>query len=185
MAIGAPPCPKTDGLSDSAMVGSGAALEERWYVGERSPAGCRVVVVEGSNVYPLRARTHDPLWSFSWGRSGSSARELAWSILYDSAHDLGLAHDWCSAFTSEVISLLRRDAFQIAAQDVIAWLSDEQLAGATDRLLRRAMSRSLAGGRPVHRQSAVKRCDSDSHLAIGREDYRVICRARSHELMRG
>jgi hypothetical protein len=44
--------------------------------------------------------------------------------------------DWCSAFTTEVISLLPRDAFRMTSHDVIAWLSDERLAGATDRLLR-------------------------------------------------
>jgi hypothetical protein len=115
--------------------GDGAPAE-RWYAGARCPAGCRVVVVEGSEVRPLRARTPDPLWSFSWGRSGSSARELAWSVLYDSAHDPELADDWCSTFATEVISLLPRDAFLMAARDMIAWLSDERAVDATARLLR-------------------------------------------------
>jgi hypothetical protein len=136
MTIGAPPYPEADGMFDPETIGSGGAGAERWYVGERCAGGCRVVVVEGLEVHPLRARTYDPLWSFSWGRSGTSARELAWSVLYDSAHDPGLADDWCSAFTTEVISLLPRDAFRIAARDVLAWLSDERLTGATDRLLR-------------------------------------------------
>jgi hypothetical protein len=126
----------TDGLSDPESIGSRDAAVERWYVGERGPAGCGVVVVEELNVYPLLSRNRDPLWSFSWGRSGTSARELAWSILYDSAHDVALANDWCSAFTSEVISLLPRDSFRMASDDVLAWLWDEQLGGATDRLLR-------------------------------------------------
>jgi len=62
------------------------------------------------------------LWSFSWGRSGASARELAWSILHDSAHDAALAADWCSDFTAEVISLLPRDAFCLTSRDVLDWL---------------------------------------------------------------
>jgi hypothetical protein len=113
------------------------AHTERWYVGERCSAGCRVVVVEGAEAHPLRTRTRDPLWSFSWGRSGSSARELAWSVLYDSAHDVALADDWCSAFTTEVISLLPRDAFRIASHDVLAWLHDDRPAGAAEHMLRR------------------------------------------------
>jgi hypothetical protein len=142
--MGASSYPMTDGLFKPEMMVGGGSPSNRWYVGERSPAGCRVVVVEGPEVHPLRARTHDPLWSFSWGRSGSSARELAWSVLFDSAHDLGLADDWCSTFTTEVISLLPRDAFRIASRDVIAWLSDEQLEGATNRLLRHVRLHAFA-----------------------------------------
>jgi hypothetical protein len=82
------------------------------------------VVLDGAEVHPLRPRTRDPLWSFSWGRSGATARELAWSILYDSAHDPGLANDWCSAFTAEVISHLPHDGFCLASRDVLVWLDD-------------------------------------------------------------
>jgi hypothetical protein len=144
MTIGAPLHPDTGGPSSPELIGSGGARAKRWYIGERCPAGCRVVVVEGTDVHPLRARTDDPLWSFSWGRSGSSARELARSVLYDSTDDLGLADDWCSAFTTEVISLLPRDAFRIASEDVIAWLSDEPVAGATGRLLRQVRLQTFA-----------------------------------------
>jgi hypothetical protein len=122
---------------------TGDAAAERWYVGERCAAGCRVVVVEGAEVHPLGTRTSDPLWSFSWGRSGASARELAWSVLYDSARDLGLANDWCSAFTIEVISLLPRDAFSIASRDVLAWLDDDRAASASEHLLRRALPQQI------------------------------------------
>ena len=135
MTIAAPPHLENDRPVSAAIVETGGAGRQRWYVGERCPAGCRVVVVEGRDVHPLRARTHDPLWSFSWGRSGSAARELAWSILYDSVRDSSVADDWCSAFTVEVVSLLPREAFRMASHDVIGWLSDERLVGATDRLL--------------------------------------------------
>jgi hypothetical protein len=145
---------KTDGLSDCESTGKRDAAAERWYVGERCPAGCRVVVVEGLNVYPLAARNHDPLWSFSWGRSGTSARELAWSVLYDSARDVGLANDWCSAFTAEVVSVLPREAFWIASHDVLAWLCDEPLAGATERLLRRVLLQTFAAENVEERPEA-------------------------------
>jgi hypothetical protein len=155
MTMSAPLYPTTDGLFDSETIGRGDARAERWYVGERCAAGCRVVVVEGLEVHPLLARTHDPLWSFSWGRSGTSARELAWSVLYDSAHERGLADDWCSAFTTEVISLLPRDAFRIAAHDVLAWLGDERLVGASDRLLRHVLLQTFAASGIDERPEAV------------------------------
>jgi hypothetical protein len=101
-------------------------LAGRRYVGERCRAGCRVNVVDDAEVHPLRTRGHDPLWSFSWGRAGASARELAWSILYDSAHDAGLAADWCADFTAEVISRLPRESFCLSSRDVLDWLYDER-----------------------------------------------------------
>jgi len=136
--------PETDSLAAVETMGRGASAAERWYVGERCPAGFRVLVLEGPDVRPLRARTRDPLWSFSWGRSGSAARELAWSLLCDSAQDPGLADDWCSAFTSEVISLLPRDVFRMSSHEVIAWLSDERLGSASDRLLRHVRLETVA-----------------------------------------
>jgi hypothetical protein len=168
MTTSAPPYPITDSPFEAERIGRAGTPAERWYVGERCPAGCRVIVVDGRDAHPLRARTHDPLRSFSWGRSGSSARELAWSMLYDSAHDPGLADDWASAFTAEVISLLPPDAFRIASSDVIAWLADERLTGATDRLLRHG---SVAGdprigeGPPGHHPPARGTADqpADDH----------------------
>jgi len=144
MKLSAAPPPETGGLFDPGVSRSGRASVQRWYVGQRCPAGYRVAVVEGPEVRPLEARTHDPLWSFSWGRSGSSARELAWSILFDSAQDVGVADDWCSAFTTEVISLLPRDSFRMGSHDVTAWLSDERLAHVTERLLHRVRLQTAA-----------------------------------------
>ncbi len=95
---------------------------ERHYVGERCRAGCRVVVIDSGESRPLRARTNDPLWSFSWGRSSASARELAWSIIRDCSRDPQLADDWCSAFTADVISVLPNDGFRLASCDVLEWL---------------------------------------------------------------
>ena len=98
------------------------ALAGRHYLGERGVAGCKVTVIDGAGEHPLRPRTPDLLWSFSWGRGGRSARELAWSILFDSAQDCGLADDWCSTFTADVIARLPRDHFCVAACDVLDWL---------------------------------------------------------------
>jgi|SRR5580698_1945972 hypothetical protein len=94
----------------------------RCYVGERGAAGCKVTVIDDAGEHPLRPRTPDLLWSFSWGRGGQSARELAWSILFDSAQDAGVADDWCPAFTADVITRLPHDHFCVAARDVLEWL---------------------------------------------------------------
>jgi hypothetical protein len=109
----------------SALDDGGAGVVGRRYVGERGRTGPRVLVVDGAATYPLRARTHDPLWSFSWGRLGASARELGWSILYDSAHDVALADDWCASFTADVISRLPREAFCFGSHEVLQWLYDD------------------------------------------------------------
>ncbi len=94
----------------------------RVYVGERGPAGCRVVVLDDGEATSLRPRIPDPLWSFSWGRPGTSARELAWSMIYDSAHDRQLADDWCSVLGASLIAHLPHDSFCIAASDLLGWL---------------------------------------------------------------
>jgi hypothetical protein len=121
------PEPTEASTGDGGLANAGtSALLGRWYVGERCRAGCRVTVIDGVESHPLRPRTHDPLWSFSWGRAGASARELAWSMLYDSGHDSRLADDWCSAFTAEVIARLPHDAFCVASRDVMAWLHEER-----------------------------------------------------------
>jgi len=109
----------------AATSGGDPLIAGRCYVGERCGAGCRVTVVDGAEVYPLKTRTRDPLWSFTWGRSGASARELAWSILYDCAQDASLASDWCPDFTAEVVSQLPRESFCLASRDVLEWLYAE------------------------------------------------------------
>lgn len=111
-------------IEEAARLGE-HAQSERCYVGQRSPAGFRVLVVDESGSHSLASRTRDPLWSFSWGRAGASARELAWSIIRDCSGDPQLADDWCGAFTAEVIARLPRNAFRIGSLDVLDWLHDD------------------------------------------------------------
>jgi hypothetical protein len=82
----------------------------------------------------LRARTRDPLWSFSWGRRGASARELAWAILYDSTGEVTLADDWCAAFTSDVIAGLAHVGFQLEMRHVLRWLDCDLTSGEVRRM---------------------------------------------------
>jgi len=101
------------------------AASERSYLGERGPGGCRVVVSHGELTLPLQPRTCDPLWSFSWGRAGASARELAWCILFDAAQDVTIADDWFIDFTGDVVAQLPFDAFRLTSSEVLAWLSSD------------------------------------------------------------
>ncbi len=109
------------------LVEGPAHPQGRVYVGERGPAGCRVVVIDDGEQAPLRPRTRDPLWSFSWGRPGASARELAWAMIYDSAHDRRLADDWCSELGATLIAHLPHDSFCVAAKDLLDWLCEDSL----------------------------------------------------------
>ena len=98
----------------------------RRYLGERNLAGCRVAVVDGQEERPLAPRKRHLLWSFGGGMSGASTRELAWAILYDSAQDVRLADDWCSAFAAEVLARLPSEEFCVYSRDVLAWLYEER-----------------------------------------------------------
>jgi hypothetical protein len=91
-----------------------------------------VVVIDDGREEPLRPRTLDPLWSFSWGRPGASARELAWSMIYDSARDRRLADDWCWELGAALIAHLPHDSFRVAASDLLDWLHGDSSIG--DRL---------------------------------------------------
>jgi len=111
--------------SDQPRLRTTRRVTGRVYVGERSRAGWRVSALDGAESHPLPARTSDALRSFSWGRSSASARELAWSIIYDCSHDPQLADDWCSDFCAEVIATLPSEGFRIACNDVGEWLHGE------------------------------------------------------------
>jgi hypothetical protein len=83
------------------------------------------VVIDHGEEAPLRPRVPDPLWSFNWGRPGASARELAWSMIYDSARNRQLADDWCSALSASLIARLPHESFCIASSDLLDWLYDD------------------------------------------------------------
>jgi hypothetical protein len=135
----------------------------RCYVGQRTAGGCRVSVLDAEGPHPLKSRRPDPLWSFAWGRAGSSARELAWSILYDCAGDAGLADDWCAVFATEVISHLSQDGFALELGDVLTWLYEDRLEGGT-RAPRKNMQPSALSARRAEPQ---RRSPEHGHQARG------------------
>lgn len=71
---------------------------------------------------PLAPRINASLWSYSWGRRGISARELAWALLHDATQDERLADDWCGDLGAEIVARLPLDAFTIDASDLELWL---------------------------------------------------------------
>jgi hypothetical protein len=134
---------------------SHVSFSRRWYVGERCDAGCLVLVLDERGARPLEARTADPLSSFAWGRPGGCARELSWSVLFNSTADRAVADDWCAQFTAEVVSRLPRAAFCLPRADVLGWLETDipmlqqakpvrsQALRASDHALVEAVAREL------------------------------------------
>jgi hypothetical protein len=95
---------------------------DRQYLGERSDAGCRVWVMSKDGVGSLTPRRPEPLSSFSWGRHGALARELAWALLCDCTGDDAVADRRVADFCSEVVAQLPRESFSLAAADIQLWL---------------------------------------------------------------
>jgi hypothetical protein len=95
---------------------------DRQYLGERNAAGCRVWVMSKEGVGSLAPRRPEPLSSFSWGRHGALARELAWALLHDCTGDSALADARCGDLGSEVVARLPRESFSLDAKDVLLWL---------------------------------------------------------------
>ena len=62
------------------------------------------------------------LAGFAWGRPGLGARELARSIIEDATGSPALAERHCRAMTHAVIAELPALGFELAREDVIAWL---------------------------------------------------------------
>lgn len=60
---------------------------------------------------------------FAWGRAGLGARELARSILRDTAGDSGVDDALCTRFVHEVIVRLPQSDFELGRDEVLAWLA--------------------------------------------------------------
>lgn len=106
-----------------------SAGERRDYLGERTPAGPRVLVRDGKGSRPLKSRSQDPLASFGWGRPGPLSRELAWALLHDATGDPAVATDRCGDFAAEVVTQLARQSFVLPAVTVLDWLARDRTAG--------------------------------------------------------
>jgi hypothetical protein len=107
----------------------------RRYVGERTPDGCQVVVVDtsspdGSYMLDPRfdIRNHSPD-GFNFGYSGSGPSQLALALLADAINDDERAQDMYQTFKFKVISRLEGDRFELTDDDIkqeVAWLEAER-----------------------------------------------------------
>jgi hypothetical protein len=94
------------------------------YIGERTPDGCQVVVVDPSNpdrsyLLPPRhdLRNHSPD-GFEFGYAGSGPSQLALALLADALGDDERAERLYQDFKFKVITRLEGDRFEISEDDI-------------------------------------------------------------------
>jgi hypothetical protein len=94
------------------------------YIGERTPDGCQVVVVDSSKpdeayLLPPRfdLRNHSPD-GFNWSYSGSGPSQLALALLADALGDDDHAQQMYQDYKFKVIARLEGDRFEISEDDI-------------------------------------------------------------------
>jgi hypothetical protein len=92
------------------------------YVGVADWWGFHVWIEEGGSRRTLPYRGEAPLASFAWCRGGLGARELARSIIEHATGSPALAERHCRTMTHAVIAELPALGFELARDDVVAWL---------------------------------------------------------------
>jgi hypothetical protein len=81
-----------------------------------------VYVVGPDGAQRLVPRGRSSLWSYSWGCHGVGSQELAWALIRDATGDRQLADDWYLDLSSEIVSRLPSDEFELPASDIVSWL---------------------------------------------------------------
>ena len=94
----------------------------RAYRGERLPTGRRVYVLGPEGAERLAPRRRPSRGPYSWGFHGPGAQELAWALIRDATGDRQLADDWYLDLSTEIVSRLPSDEFELRASDVVTWL---------------------------------------------------------------
>jgi hypothetical protein len=94
------------------------------YVGVADWWGFHVWIEEGGARRALPYRGDVPLASFSWGRAGIGARELARSIIEHATGSPALAERYCRDMTHAIVAQLPALGFELTRDDVLAWLED-------------------------------------------------------------
>jgi hypothetical protein len=94
------------------------------YVGERTPEGCEVDVIDpsapgGGYALPPRhdLRNHSPD-GFNWGYGGSGPAQLALALLADALGDDEKAQRFYQDFKFKVIGRLDGDRFELSQEDI-------------------------------------------------------------------
>jgi hypothetical protein len=94
------------------------------YIGERTPAGCRVQVIDPQapdGSYPLNLRldlhNHSPTGP-EWGYAGSGPAQLALALLADALGDDDKAQDCYQQFKFKVVGRLPHDRWELTEDDI-------------------------------------------------------------------
>ncbi len=95
------------------------------YIGERTPEGCTVEVLDSSNPnggYALDPRhdlrNHSPD-GFNFGYGGSGPAQLSLALLADALGNDAKAQQWYQDFKFKVIARLEGDHFELSQEDII------------------------------------------------------------------
>jgi hypothetical protein len=105
-----------------------AILEATRYVGLADCWGRHVWIENNGARRTLRHRGTDPFITFTWGRVGPGARELARAILWDAAADPVLAECFSPELARDLIARLPQVGFELGRDEVLAWLAARQRA---------------------------------------------------------
>lgn len=103
---------------------------EACFVGLSDWSGREVWVEQGEEQHALPYRGETMLDGFAWGHYGSSARELARSILHEVTASPVLAEVRCRDFAREVVAQLPADSFRLTRTDVVAWIEHDPVPAA-------------------------------------------------------
>lgn len=94
------------------------------YVGERTPQGCEVEVIDRDSPdggYPLNPRldlrNHSPS-GYDWGYAGSGPAQLSLALLADALGDDERAQDAYQDFKFKVVGRLPPDRWELSQEDI-------------------------------------------------------------------
>src|SRR5262245_42597519 len=94
----------------------------KYYLGERTPQGCDVSVLEGSGgrAYPLAPRNdlRNHSSEFNWGYTGSGPAQLSLAILADALGDDDAAQSFYQDFKFKVIARLPDEKWELSEEDI-------------------------------------------------------------------
>ena len=102
----------------------------RHYVGERTPEGCTVEVIDRDNAnggYQLNARfdlANKSPTGFEFGYSGSGPAQLALDLLADALGDDERALRHYQKFKVKVIAPLEGDSWEMSQEDIVQPVGD-------------------------------------------------------------
>ncbi|MBX9583677.1 MAG: hypothetical protein K2X87_25525 [Gemmataceae bacterium] len=96
--------------------------EGKRYVGERTPDGCMVTVIDAGGERPLDPRydlrNHSPD-GYNFGYNGSGPSQLSLALLADALGDDGKAQDHYQRFKSRVVARLEGNSWELSQAEIV------------------------------------------------------------------